>query len=269
MGALPTPIRMDSKATGNSADGQITRNVVDDAFAAMSSKLLLLMRADKISVTSSNIIDAMGNPLTQVTSGLSKLASDPNFNSQPSITQGNQTNQYTASANSIGNPSAGTAVTNSFTVLTGIRYPSSPSSANSLYGDNAGTTDSGNITGFYLDGSGNLKYSIGLTTFQQLAAGLVAAGNTYVLWISYDAVTGIFRAGVNSPAVVAQLTQSVKRNGASSSTVCHPFGYSTSGGSGNISWHRWALFNKAFLNGSVPADDAQFSALVNLYATFI
>ena len=269
MGALPAPIRLDVKATGNSADGQIHRNVVDDALGAMASKLLLLLRADTINIASSSIVDAMGNPITQVTTGLTKSNSDAHFSNNPSITQGNQINQYTASANSIGNPSAGSAMTNSFTMLAGLYYPSSPDGVNGIYGDNAGTSDSGNITGFYLDGSGDLKYSIGAVTFQNLAAGLLTPGNTYVLWISYDASTGIFRVGKNSPNVAAQLTQAVTRTGAGSATVCHPWTYSTSGQSGNISWHRWALFNKAFMNGAVPADDAQFSALVNLYSSFI
>ncbi|MGH6876772.1 MAG: hypothetical protein ACREHV_05250, partial [Rhizomicrobium sp.] len=67
-------------------------------------------------------------------------------------------------------------------------------------------------------------------------------------------------------------TATYTRNGAGTGTVCYPFGIYTDGGSGvagNQSFNRWTLWNKAFLNGSVPADDAAFTNLVTAYAANI
>jgi hypothetical protein len=268
MGTAPIAIRLDNAATGNSADGQIHRNPVDDALAAMSSKLLILLRAEMINVASASIIDSLGNPVT-ATVGSTKTTNDANFNGHTSLTNSNVNNQYTMNAGGIGISASPQPMTNSFTVLYGLHYPSSSDSVNAIYGDVAATSDGGNITGFYLDGSGNLKYSLGDTTFTTLASGLVSAGSTNVVWVSVDSSTGTLRCGANSGAVAALHTLSQKRTGAGTGTVCYPITYGNSGNSGNTSWHRWALFNKSFMNGAVPGDDAQFGALINTYAAYI
>lgn len=150
MGVAPTIIRLDLLATGNSADGQIYRNFVDDAFGALSSKLLILLRVDTINVASTSILDALGNTIT-AKSTATKTANDLNFNNKPSITLANPTNNpYTTIAGNIGIGAAPQPMTNSFTVLAGLRPPSGTGNILGVYGDNAGTSDSANKSGFYL-----------------------------------------------------------------------------------------------------------------------
>lgn len=275
MGALPTQIRLDLAATGNSADGQIHRNAVDDAFGAMASKLLLLLRADTINVAQAGILDAMGNPITALTTG-TKNSANSNFNGLPSITPPPSSSKpYTSIANSLGNPSAGAVPTLSYTVLAGIHIPSSPTgSAMGLYGDNLDTSDGGNVGGAYMQSSnGNLVFIVGGSGspyFVNTPVSGLSLGETIALWLSWDNATKILRVGINGGGIAYQTGTIVntRTTGNQTTALVTPFSEGN-GAAGGLSFHRWALFNKAFMNGSVPADDAQFSALVSAYANLI
>lgn len=269
MGTAPTIIRLDSLATGNPADGQIHRNIVDDAFGAMASKLLIFLRASTMSPTSAAVLDALGNSFTS-TGNMTKSTSDSNFNNHESITFNASTfNPYVSAAGGIGIGAAPQPMTNSFTVLAGMRC--APSSNTCLYGDNAGTSDGANKSGFYMNSTGKLSGIIGNSGIPGATSiGFPSGGQAGVVWVSYDASTSIVRAGANGPAIAYQSSAlSAFHNGAGTSTVVYPFAYQTGGASGSLSFHRWALFNKAFMNGAVPGDDAQFGALINLYSNYI
>jgi len=269
MGVAPTPVTVSATGTGNSADGKISRNAIDDLIAGMSSKLLIYLRAVKINPASGAFPDALGNTVTAVTTA-TKNTSDPNFNGHESITfNSGALNQYAMAAGGIGIGTPPIAMTNSFTVVAGIHAGSF--AANGLFGDTAGTTNQA-LNGIYLQASGNLVVDIGGTGGAVTLSGtqpLLASGSTGIVWISYDAATNIVRAGCNSSAIQLTGTSIYTRNGANTSTVCYPFNYQNSGTPGNQSFNRWLLFNKAYLNGAVAADDAAFSNLISAYAAYI
>jgi hypothetical protein len=273
MGTAPTAVLVSSVGTGNSADGVISRDAIDDLIGAMSSHLLIYLRAKKMSAIKSSFVDALGNTVTcNQTSECTYTASDSNFNSHPSITFNNPsgTGVYQMAAGGIGVGSLPVAMTNAFTMLCAIHLPSSPDSVNSLYGDGAGTNGPSNETGAYLTSTGGLAFNIGGTGGGAGLTGvLLAPGATGVVWVSFDSATSIVRAGVNNTTVAMQATMPYNRTGAGTGTVCYPFGYFTSGNAGNSSWNRWTLWNKAFMNGSVPADDAAFTNLVQQYAAYV
>jgi hypothetical protein len=272
MGTAPTPVLVSASGTGNSADGKITRDAIDDLIGAMSSKLLIYLRAAKMSTIRSSFVDALGNTVTCNLSGdCTYSASDPNFNNHASITfndpGGSNTYQMAAGGIGIGTPPI--AMTNSFTVMAGIHLPSSLDAAQSLYGDNAVTNGPNNESGIYLNASGDLVFNVGGSGGGYADSVLLAPNSTGVVWVSFDAATSIVRAGLNNTTVAMQNTMTFNRTGSNTGTVCYPFGYWTSGAAGNSSWNRWTLWNKAFMNGSVPADDAAFTNLVANYAAYI
>jgi hypothetical protein len=273
MGTAPTPVLVSAYGTGNSSDGKITRDAIDDLIGAMSSHLLLYMRSVKINTVPAHFSDALGNSLTCNNTGqCSYTAVDTNFNNHSSITfsqTGGGSAMYTASAGGIGTGTPPVAMTNSFTIMAGI-HAGNASGGNSLYGDNAGTSDSANLTGLYLSSAGNIAGVIGTPNLSFSGTQpLLSPGNTGVVWISYDSVTNIVRAGSNNGTVQLTSTSSVTRTGAGTGTVCYPFSYKTGGQAGNQSFNRWTLWNKAFMNGAVQADDAAFVNLVTSYATYI
>ncbi|HEY3778783.1 MAG TPA: hypothetical protein VGL35_12065 [Rhizomicrobium sp.] len=266
MGTAPTPILVSATGTGNAADGTITRDAIDDLIGAMSPHLLIYLRAKKITPSNSSFVDALGNTVAANTSGATKNNADPNFNGKPSITFNNTNNVYTMAAGSIGVGSPPVAMTNSFTVMAGIRP--SAAGAQSLYGDNAVTTGLSNITGLYLDTNGRLNYAIGSSTYTILST-LLSPAATGVIWISFDATTSILRAGLNNGSTLIQTTTNNTRVGGGTSTVCQPFGLSPSGSAGYQCFNRWALFSKAYMNGSASSDDATFTNLVTTFAVLI
>jgi hypothetical protein len=273
MGTAPTPVLVSSAGTGNSADGVISRDAIDDLIGGMSSKLLIYLRAKKMSTIKASFVDALGNAVTcNQTSECTYAASDSNFNSHPSITFNNPsgTGMYQMAAGGIGIGTPPVAMTDSFTIMTCVHLPSSPDSVNSLYGDNAGTSGPSAETGASLTSTGALSFNIGGTGGGSGLTGvLLAPGATGVVWVSFDSATSIVRAGIDNTTVAMLATMTYNRTGAGTGTVCYPFGYFTIGNAGNSSWNRWTLWNKAFMNGSVPADDAAFTNLVAQYAAYL
>lgn len=115
--------------------------------------------------------------------------------------------------------------------------------------------------------TGNLTALINGTTDITIAS-FFAASTTYVFFYSYDSATKIHRYGLNSTSSMSQTTGTATRSSQGTSTVCYPFGeYSTA--YSQFTFDRWILFNKAYLNGAVPADDAAFADLVASHAAFI
>jgi hypothetical protein len=271
MGTAPTTVLLTVAGTGNSADGKITRDAVDDLIGAMQSHLLIYMRAVRMNPIAASFKDALGNIVTcQYPSDCTFNASDSNFNNHSSVTfnQTSGANLYNMAAGGIGIGTPPVAMTNSFTFMAGIRP--SASFLGALYGDTAGTNGSANTSGFYLTTAGALVGVIGGTSLTFSGSQpLLAPATTGVIWMSYDAGTNIVRAGVNSTAVQLTATSAVARNGAGTSTICYPFGYESAGAAGDQSFNRWTLWNKAFMNGSVPADDAAFTNLVSTYAAYL
>ena len=268
MGSAPTPILVSTYGSGNSADGAITRDYIDDLIAGMSSHLLIYLYAKKITPGTTAFVDRLGNTVTNATTGSTKNNSDSNFNGHASITFDNTNNPFTFAAGGIGIGTPPIAMTNSFTFMAGVR-PSTSSTIQMLYGDTAGTSGSVSETVFYFDSSGDLRYAVGTSSYTNLGL-LLAAGTTGVIWISFDSATNILRAGVNSTSIALQATTTYNRTGAGTSTVCTPFGFPGGGGnSGYQGFNRWALFNKAYMNGLVPSDDAAFSNLISSYAEYL
>lgn len=271
MGTAPTPVLVSTYGTGNALDGKITRDAIDDLVAGMSSHLLIYLRSVKMSTPAASFVDSLGNPISLTTpSDLTFTSSDSSFNNHSSIAfnQPSGGNLLSTTAGAIGIGAPPLSMTNSFTFMAGIHAGNS-SGGNCLYGDNAGTSGTA-VTGFYLNSAGNL---VGLIGGSNLSFGgsqpLLAAGSTGAVWLSYDALTNTVRAGVNNGIIALTAVSAQTRNGAGTSTVCNPFGYGGGGAAGNQKFNRWTLWNKAFMNGAVPADDAAFTNLVAQYAAYI
>ncbi|HEY1615121.1 MAG TPA: hypothetical protein VGF97_15660 [Rhizomicrobium sp.] len=266
MGTAPVPVLVSATATGNALDGKITRSPIDDLFAQMSSHLLIYLRASKIDPSKSQIVDALGNAITASTSGVTKNVADTNFSGHESITLNNSTNTYTTQSGGIGIGSPPVAMSNSFSIVAGLRSPNSFSGTSScIYGD--GTSSNGGCA-LYVGTSGNLNASINGTVELSVSSALATA-TTYAFWYSYDASTKTHRYGLNSPNSLAQTTGSQSRTSQGTSTICYPFGFYSSGTCGFWSFNRWAIFNKAYMNGAIPADDMAFSNLISAYAAYI
>jgi hypothetical protein len=155
------------------------------------------------------------------------------------------------------------AMTNSFSIVAGLRMTSAATS--SIYGD--GTSSNGGV-GIYGNSSG--QFIVGIDGTNEVGVnGVFPVNTTQVFWYSYDAVAKVHRYGINSGAVAGQIGGSASRTSQGTSTVCNPFGYYSSGSAGYWAYHRWMLFNKAFMNGAVAADDQQFAALIATYANYI
>jgi len=120
-----------------------------------------------------------------------------------------------------------------------------------------------------LNTAGELIFNVGGTGGTYTGGVLLSPGTTGVIWVSFDATTGIMRAGENNINVVEQNTMTYNRTGAGTSTVCYPFSFQNSGNAGNQGLNRWMLFNKAYMNSSVPSDDAAFTNLVSEYAGYL
>ncbi len=152
---------------------------------------------------------------------------------------------------------------NSFSIVAGLRVAST-SNNGGIYGD--GTSSNGGVS-LGMGTSGNFVVNVNGTNDVNGAA-FFAANTTYVLWYSYDSATKIHRYGVNSTSGGAQVTGTGTRSSQGTSTVCYPFSEYSSAVSQFI-FERWTLWNKAFMNGSVLADDAAFSNLISSYAAYI
>lgn len=263
MGTAPIPVIVAAAAKGNAADGSISRNSVDDYFASMESNLLLLLRATKISVTATSIVDALGNPITAAT-GTTKSNSDSNFNNHETITFAGNSNQYATNVGGIGIGTPPIAMPNSFSIVAGVRATSF-ATASSLYGD--GLSSNGGV-GIFCTNAGGLNAQVG-SSVEVNAASVFPLNTTQVFWYSYDASTKIHRYGINNTATINQVVGSATRTSQGSSTVCYPFGYYSSGNSGHWAFHRWALFGKAYMNGAVASDDQQFSGLIATYKSYL
>ncbi len=267
MGLAPIPVIVAANAKGNSADGSISRSALDDYFASMQSNLLILLRAIKINVAAGTIVDALGNSFTQKTGGV-KNSSDSNFNGHETITFGAPTtnNPYTPGAGGIGIGTPPIAMPNSFSVVAGLRLGSYANPA-CLYGD--GTSGNGGV-GVYVTSSGALNLQVGGNTDSSGASpGLFPLNTTQVFWYSYDAATKIHRYGVNTTGTINSVTGAGTRTSQGTAAVCYPFGFYSGGSCGAWTFHRWALFGKAYMNGAVPADDQQFSGLISTYNSYI
>jgi hypothetical protein len=264
MGIAPTPVLVSSYGTGNSLDGQITRDPIDDIVAGMSSHLLIYLLAKKITPGTTPFVDRLGNTINQSTSHATKNTSDPNFGNHASITLSiNDAPPYWTTAGGIGTGIPPIAMTNSYSVVTGVRVAAT-SNNGGLYGD--GTSSNGGVL-LGMGSSGNLIASISGTQ-EVNAANFFSANTTYVFFYSYDAATKSHRYGLNS-ATSANLTNgSATRTSQGTTTTCYPFGEYSSAES-QFSWNRWMLFNKAYLNGAVASDDATFANLVSTYAGYL
>jgi len=155
------------------------------------------------------------------------------------------------------------AMTNSFSLVAGIRAPSIVASG--IYGD--GTSSNGGI-GIGMGSSGNLIALINGTTDINVGS-FFSSGVTAAFYYSYDATTKIHRFGMNTTSSVSQLTGTATRTSQGASTVCYPFGEYNTGADSGFAFNRWILFNKAYLNGAAPSDDAAFTNLISTYATYI
>jgi hypothetical protein len=263
MGTAPTPILVSTYGTGNSQDGSITRDAIDDLVAGMSSHLLIYLSAKKITPGTVPFVDRLGNAITQATSHATKNNSDSNFGNHPTITlSSSDAPPYWTNAGGIGIGAPPIAMSNSFSVIAGLR--AGILAASGLYGD--GTSSNGGVM-LGMGGSGNLLVGIGGTQEVNIAS-FFTLNTTCVFFYSYDASTKIHRYGLNSTLSYGQTTGTTTRTSQGASTTCYPFGEYSSAES-QFTYNRWMLFNKAYLNGVVPSDDAAFSGLVSAYATYI
>jgi hypothetical protein len=265
MGTAPTPILVSTFGTGNALDGQITRDPIDDLVAGMSSHLLIYLSAKKITPGTAAFVDRLGNAISNNTPHATKNSSDSNFNNHASITlSSSDNNPFTTAAGGIGIGAPPIAMTNSFSIIAGIRGPATFAGGAGLYGD--GTNSNGGI-GIGAGSSGNLVVLVNGTTDLNIAS-FFAAATTYVLFYSYDSATKIHRFGLNSTSSLSQATGTATRTSQGTSTVCYPFS-EYSGAESQFAFNRWMLFNKAYLNGLVPTDDAAFANLVATYTAYI
>lgn len=263
MGTAPTPVLVSTYGTGNSLDGQITRDSIDDLVGAMASKVLVYLLAKKITPGTTPFVDRLGNTITNHTPSASKTTSDANFNNHTSITLSNSDNlPFTTAAGGFGDGTPPIAMTNSFSIIAGIRAASL--AASGLYGDGL-SSNGGVFVG--MNSSGTLLVGINGTTDLSVAS-FFSAATTYAFYYSYDSATKIHRYGVNSTSAVAQTTGTATRTSQGTSASCNPFGEYSSANSA-FTFNRFILFNKAYLNGAVPADDAAFGNLVAAYAAYL
>ena len=264
MGTAPTPILVSTYGAGNSQDGSITRDAIDDLVAGMSSHLLIYLSAKKITPGTAPFVDRLGNAITQHTPNATKNMSDANFNGHASVTLSTtDVAPFYTSAGGIGIGTPPVAMTNSFSLVAGIRAPSIVASG--IYGD--GTSSNGGI-GIGMGSSGNLIALINGTTDINVGS-FFSSGVTAAFYYSYDATTKIHRFGMNTTSSVSQLTGTATRTSQGASTVCYPFGEYNTGADSGFAFNRWILFNKAYLNGAAPSDDAAFTNLISTYATYI
>ncbi|HEX3666875.1 MAG TPA: hypothetical protein VHU23_16745 [Rhizomicrobium sp.] len=265
MGIAPTPILVSSYGTGNSLDGQITRDPIDDLVAGMSSHLLIYLLAKKIPPGTTPFVDRLGNTINQSTSHATKTASDPNFGNHPSITLSfSDDPPYWTAAGGIGISTLPIAMSNSFTILTGVRVAAITNNGG-LYGD--GTSSNGGVQ-LGMGTTGNFFADINGTR-EVNASNFFTANTTYALFYSYDATTKIHRYGINNASSYTQVQGSMTRTSQGTSTVCYPFSQYSGSAESQFIWNRWMLFNKAYLNGAIPSDDATFVNLVSSYTSYL
>jgi hypothetical protein len=264
MGTAPTPVLVSTYGTGNSADGQITRDAIDDLVGSMSSHLLIYLLAKKITPGTTPFVDRLGNTINQATSHATKNNSDANFNGHASITlSSSDTAPFTTAIGGIGIGIPPIPMPNSFSIIAGMRAATYSGGAG-IYGD--GTSSNGGV-GIGVGSSANLIALINGT--QDLnVANFFPINTTFVFFYSYDASNKIHRYGLNNTAAFSQMTGSATRTSQGTSTICYPFGEYSSAYS-QFAFNRWMLFNKAYLNGVTPLDDAVFGNLVAAYSSYL
>jgi hypothetical protein len=264
MGIAPTPILVSSYGTGNSLDGQITRDPIDDLVAGMSSHLLIYLLAKKITPGTTPFVDRLGNTINQSTTHATKNASDPNFGNHASITLSfNDDPPFWTAAGGIGIGTPPIPMSNSFSIVAGLRSTTF-SGGSGLYGD--GTSSNGGVM-LGAGTSGNLLVGIN-GTVEVNAASFFSLNSTCVFFYSYDATTKAHRYGIDNASSFTQISGTAARTSQGTSTICYPFGEYSSAES-QFTFNRWILFNKAYLNNTTPTDDIAFTNLVSAYSAYI
>lgn len=240
---------------------------------ASPSHVLAYLRAKKFAATiplSSEIVDRLGNPITVGTyaSSATKNASDSNFNGLPSIDLsplnglGSGNNSCMQLAGGYRLNGSLTTMPASFTVAASVRVNASPPSVHNFCGSSDGLWG-------YFDSSGNLQFRPDGTHGITLAS-LLPATTTSVVWYSWDNSTYVLRGGRNSSTVSVSAMGSYAYSPTPGDHI-QPFGYTAlnSGNSFFGQFEGWLLLDKAYMNGSVPADDALFTTLISTWAASI
>jgi hypothetical protein len=236
----------------------------------VATHVLGYLRARMFAATaplSAGIVDRLANPITLGTyaGDATKNAADANFNGQASIDLsplngvGSGNNCPLQLGPGFRLNAALTTMPGSWTVVSACRLVSSPAATSNFFGSSDGIWGYFNNTGtleWRVDGSHG--YSV---------SGALTPGTAAVIWYSWDNSALTFRFGVNSGATVSQQTIAYSYSPVANDKV-FPFGFTSLNG-GNAfdgQFEGWLLLDKAYMNGSVPADDAAFGNMIAAYA---
>ena len=243
---------------------------------ASPSHVLAYIRAKKWPTGTgfgSGLVDRLGNPVSSgaYAADAAKNASDANFGGLPSVDLtplngvGGGNNSPFEIAGGLRLNQSLSEMPSSFTVAAAVRQVASGPSVQNLFGTSDGIWSYFNASGGFNFTSNN--NGSGSTLSQ---SGMLTPGTAAVIWYSWDNAAVTFRCGRGSTSILGCSTITVGYSPSSGDKV-HPFGY-TSINTGQCFYGQFEgflLLDKAYMNGSVPADDALFTTLISTWVGLI
>jgi hypothetical protein len=242
---------------------------------AAPSHVLAYIRAKKWPTGAgftSGLVDRLGNPVTSGTyaGNATHNAADSNFSGQASVDLTNVSSANSGTNNGPFQMGPGfrlnqslTTLPASFTIAASLRLNTSAGSNNNIFG----TTD-----GVYLysSSSGGLIFSPD-GTHNVTVNSVLTPGTSAVMWLSWDNAATTYRIGVGGSSVLA--TGSIAySNSPTANDKISLFGYKGGINLGQCfsgQFEGCLILDKAYANGSVPADDALFATLISAWVALI
>lgn len=241
------------------------------------SHVLAYIRAKRwptVSGFTSGLVDRLGNPVSSgstYAANAVKNATDANFNGQSSIDLTSVSSAGASSGLATMGPGFGlngtgyTTLPTSFTFAASLRLNSSGApSVNNIY-----STSEGNSV--YCTAAGAMQCYIGGSTDANFTTVTAPPGTAVVSWMSYDSSTKIWRAGYNTSTVLQTHTGTHTYTPTANDKI-GLFCYDAQLNNGQCfsgQFEGYLVLDKAYMNGSVPADDAQFTTLISTWAALI
>jgi hypothetical protein len=221
----------------------------------------------------SGLVDRLGNPVTSGTysSYATKNASDANFNGQASVDMTNVASKNSGNNAPLVQVGPGfrlnqslTTLPASFTITATLRLNASPGAVNNIFGTSDGVF-------CYANNSGQILLSPD-GTHSATASVLTPAAAGAVFWLSWDNAAQIYRIGLGNTTILA--TGSIAySNSPAANDLLNVFGFKGSamadGTCFNGQFEGYLVLDKAYMNGSVAADDALFTSLITAWAALI
>jgi hypothetical protein len=223
----------------------------------------------------SGLVDRKGNPVTSgaYAGSIGKNVADANFNGQSSLDlstingDGSSSNGPFQMGSGFRLNGTQAGMTASFTVAASLRWSITPSGS---VGHLFGSTDTAPLWG-YFNGSGAFNFRPdGASGHAVTTPAVLTEGTAVLFWYSWDNAAQVFRCGVNNTTIAYSAASAGTYTPLSTGKI-NLFGLNglNNGNAFAGQCEGMIVLDKAYMNGSVPGDDALFTSLISTWAALI